>query len=255
MLVNEVMKEAVCIGSDETLEAAALKLKKYNVGCLLVCEEEKVTGIITDRDVLMKGTGSRRNPSQTKVRDGMSSEPLCCNEGDVVEQIVAIMTKNHIHRLPVLNEEQKVVGIVSLSDLGASASHRAPYEIVFYKDMSDSYGRPHRVEQRRIVIGRGHSREDGIAAAIRCIEQEENGVWQTFADGYDVVEVQSGQGQDLETVDRRSEKEAQIQRRAYDLWQQENCPVDRHEAHWQQAGREIEAEVAGKHNSALAVGQ
>jgi CBS domain-containing protein len=244
MLVKDVMKEALCIGPDETLEATALRMKKFNVGSLLVCEEDKAVGIITDRDVLMRGTASSRNPSQTKVREVMSSAPLCCDEGDAVEQVVAIMTENHVHRLPVLDGEQKLVGIVSLSDLGASVSHRAPYEVVFHKTMEDSYGHSHRVEQRRIVIGRALSKEEAVNAAIRSIEEEEQTVWETFADGYDVVEVQSGQGQNLETVERTSDREAQVRRRAYDLWQQEKCPVDRHDAHWYQAGREIEAEGA-----------
>jgi CBS domain-containing protein len=255
MLVKEVMKEAICIGPEETLQATALRMKKFNVGSLLVCEEDKAVGIITDRDVLMRGTASKRNPSQTKVREVMSSAPLCCDEGDAVEQVVAIMTENHVHRLPVLNREQKLVGIVSLSDLGASASQRAPYEVVFHKTMEDSYGRAHRVEQRRIVIGRALSKEHAVAAAITSIEEKEHTVWETFADGYDVVEVQSGQGQDLETVERTSEKEARIRMRAYDLWQQENRPVDRHDAHWQQAGRDVEAEDAAKHEEAHAVGQ
>jgi CBS domain-containing protein len=246
MLVKEVMKEAICIGSEETLEAAALRMKRFNVGSLLVCEDDKAVGIITDRDVLMRGTANKRNPAQTKVREVMSSAPLCCAEGDAVEQVVAIMTENHVHRLPVLDAEQKLVGIVSLSDLGASASQRAPYEVVFHKTMEDSYGRSHRVEQRRIVIGRALSKEDAVTAAIRSIEEKEHTVWESFADGYDVIEVQSGQGEDLETVERTSEKEAQVRRRAYDIWQQEKCPVDRHDAHWYQAGREIEAENAAR---------
>lgn len=131
---------------------------------------------------------------------------------------------------------------MSLSDLGASASHRAPYEVVFHKTMEDSYGRSHRVEQRRIVIGRALSKEEAVNAAIRSIEDKEQTVWETFADGYDVIEVQSGQGQKLETVERTSDMEAQIRHRAYDIWQQEKCPGDRHDAHWYQAGREIEAE-------------
>ncbi len=208
MLVKEVMKKAICIVPEETLEAVALRMKKFNVGSLLVCEQDKVIGIITDRDVLMRGTASRRNPGQTKVREVMSSAPLCCNEGDAVEQVVAIMTENHVHRLPVLDGEKNLVGIVSLSDLGASASHSAPYEVVFHKTMEDSYGRSHRVEQRRIVIGRALSKADAVTAAIRSIEEKEHTVWETFADGYDVVEVRSGQGQDLETTERTSDKEA-----------------------------------------------
>jgi CBS domain-containing protein len=208
MLVKEVMKDAVCIGPEETLEATAMKMKKFNVGSLLVCEEDKAIGIITDRDVLMRGTASKRNIGQTKVREVMSSAPLCCAESDTVEQVVAIMTENHVHRLPVLDSEQKLAGIVSLSDLGASASHRSPYEVVFHKTMEDSYGRSHRVEQRRVVIGRALSKEDAVTAAIRSIEEAEHTVWNTFADGYDVVEVQSGQGQDLETTERTSDKEA-----------------------------------------------
>jgi CBS domain-containing protein len=207
MLVKEVMKDAVCIGPEETLEATAMKMKKFNVGSLLVCEEDKAIGIITDRDVLMRGTASKRNIGQTKVREVLSSAPLCCAESDAVEQVVAIMTENHVHRLPVLDSEQKLVGIVSLSDLGASASHRARYEVVFHKTMEDSYGRSHRIEQRRVVIGRGMSREEAVTAAIRSIEEKEHITWESFADGYDVVEVQNGQGQDLETVERTANKE------------------------------------------------
>ena len=242
MNVADIMKEAVCIEPDESLETAAIKLKDYNVGCLLVCEADKVIGIITDRDVLMRGTANNRSPKQTKVREVMSSEPLCCNESDLVEQVAAVMADNHVHRLPVLNAQQMLVGVISLTDLGASASQRRPYEIVFYKDMVNSSGQHFQVEKRRIVSGPGSSKEQAIAAAIRFVEAEEQSTWRTFADGYNVVEVQGGQGKNKETVERTSDKEDRIRSRAYEIWETENCPVGAQDAHWQKATVQIEAE-------------
>lgn len=246
MLVREIMKEPICIEAEETLEAAALKLKNDNVGCLPVCEARQVIGMLTDRDVLMRGTASRRNPSQTKVREAMSTEIHCCSEGDPVEQAASIMSSNHVQRLPVLNSKQELVGVVSLTDLTGGASHqRAPFEVVFYKELGDSYGRPHHVELMRIIVGPGHTKEEAVAAAIKRVEQEKQTAWKSFADGYDVTEVHTDeQGGIMEEVERTSEKEARVRRRAYELWERGDRPKGGHESHWEQASREIETEDA-----------
>jgi CBS-domain-containing membrane protein len=248
MLVRDMMKECVCIGADDTLASAALKLKNNDVGCLPVCEAMQVIGMITDRDVLLRGTASRRSPEMTKVRDVMSAEVVCCTEEDSVERAAELMASHHIHRLPVLNNARELIGVISLSDLSGGASQRAPFEITFYKTLSDSYGHPHHVELARVFIGGGHTKDEAIAAAIRHVEQEKQNPWTAFADGLEVTEIRkTAEGKTVEDVeDRTSERERRIERRAYDLWEQENRPEGRREDHWQQAEQEIGPEPAGK---------
>jgi CBS domain-containing protein len=190
MLVKEVMREPVCIGPEESLKTAALRLKEENAGCLLVSEEGRLIGLLTDRDLLLRGVASMRDPGLTRVREAMSVEIQHCSEDDPLERAADLMRSNHVHRLPVVDSEQRLVGVVSLNDVDHGASQRAPFEIVFYKEITDSYGHPHHVEQRRVVVGPGRSRDEAVAAALRNFEHEHGCAWNTFADGYDVVEVQ-----------------------------------------------------------------
>jgi CBS domain-containing protein len=208
MLVKEVMKKPVCITAEETLEVAVSKLKEHNVGCLPVCEGKQVLGMITDRDILTRCVGNRRNITQMKAREAMSTEVHCCVENDPVEQAASIMANNQVRRLPVIDCNRELVGIISLTDLTGTASGQARFEVVFYKEICDSYGRPHHGELTRIAIAPGHTKEEAIAAAIRQAEGERHSAWKTFADGYDVTEVQSDElGRIVEKVERTSEKE------------------------------------------------
>ena len=246
MLVREVMKEPVCIQAEETLEVAVIKLKSDNVGCLPVCQGRQVIGMLTDRDILMRSTGSRRDIHHMKAREAMSSEVHSCSEEDPVEQVATTMANNQVRRLPVLDRDRQLVGVISLTDLsGGALSGVSRFEVVFYKELSDSTGHPHRVEQKRVAIGPGHTKEEAIAAAVRQVEEETRGSWKSFADGFDVTAAHTDErGKLVEEVERTSEKEERIRRRAYDLWEQEERASGEHEAHWARASREIEAEDA-----------
>ena len=78
MLVRERMKPAVFLEPDETLATAARKLRKDNIGCLPVCQDGRLLGMITDRDIAMRGVADNRDPNHMRVRDAMSVDAICC---------------------------------------------------------------------------------------------------------------------------------------------------------------------------------
>jgi predicted transcriptional regulator len=86
MLVREMMKEPIGVQAGETLEAAARKLKNDNIGALPVCQDTTVIGMLTDRDITMRGVASERDVSQMTAREAMSAEVLFCFADDQVEQ-------------------------------------------------------------------------------------------------------------------------------------------------------------------------
>jgi CBS domain-containing protein len=132
MLVKEIMKEPVGVQAGEILATAARRLQKDSIGCLPVCEDKRVIGMIIDRDITMRGVADGRNVSQMTVREAMSAEVLFCFDDDPIEQAAALMSERHVHRLAVLDRaDPHLVGVISVSDLSGGGSERRPYELTF----------------------------------------------------------------------------------------------------------------------------
>lgn len=245
MLAKDAMKEPICVGADESLAVAARKLKNDNVGCLPVCEGKHVLGMITNRDIITRCVAKDRNASGMAGREAMSTEVHSCSEEDPVEKVAAIMTSNQVRRLPVLDRNERLIGIISLADLtvGSASGAATRFEVTFYKELHDSYGHSHHGELARINVAQGHTKQEAVAAAIKQIEQEKQTAWEAFADGYDVTEVHCDEfGKIVEEVERTSERDERIRHRAYNLWEREGRPEGAPERHWAQANREIEVE-------------
>ena len=118
MNVKEIMTgHFETIQYDALLPAAARKMRDLNVGVLPIEEEGRVVGLVTDRDIVIRGLAEDRDPSSTAVRDIMTSELVCCSEDDTVEQAVRIMEDNQVRRLVVCNRDGTPIGIVSLGDI------------------------------------------------------------------------------------------------------------------------------------------
>ena len=105
------------IGPDATLEDAASRMDALDIGPLPVCENDRLVGMITDRDITVRSTAMGEDPKTTHVRDAMSKNVLYCHEDDDVREAARIMESKQIRRLPVLNRDDQLVGIVSLGDL------------------------------------------------------------------------------------------------------------------------------------------
>lgn len=118
MQVNEVMSHPVRIaGPADTLQQAALLMAELDAGSLPVGENDRLVGMVTDRDIAIRGDARGCDPTRTSVREVMTKEILYCFDDENVDQVADNMAMQQIRRLPVLNREKRLIGIVSLGDL------------------------------------------------------------------------------------------------------------------------------------------
>ncbi len=118
MRVSEIMTtDFYMIDSTNSLTQAAEKMKSLNVGFLPVKEGTRLIGLITDRDIVIRGLAEGMDPGSTQVKDIISSEILYCYDDDSIEEAARLMEDNQVRRLVVVNHDQVPVGIVSLGDI------------------------------------------------------------------------------------------------------------------------------------------
>jgi CBS domain-containing protein len=118
MKVKDVMtRDVEKIAADNFLKDAASMMRSLDVGALPVCENDKLVGIITDRDIAVRGVAAGLDPSQATVRDVMTESVCWCYEDDDVQKAAKFMEEHQIRRLPVFDKSNRAVGIVSLGDL------------------------------------------------------------------------------------------------------------------------------------------
>jgi CBS domain-containing protein len=111
------------ISPNAGLMEAAQKMKKSNVGSLPVCDGERLVGMITDRDIAVRGIAENRDPKKTKVREVMSDGVACCFEDQELSEAAELMEALQIRRLPVLNSNKHLIGIVSLGDVAVRSQN------------------------------------------------------------------------------------------------------------------------------------
>jgi CBS domain-containing protein len=109
------------ISSSDRIVEAAKKMKLLNVGVLPITEGNKIVGVITDRDIVIRALAEGKDLNSTAVKDVMSLEIARCSSEDSIEEVANIMKEKKLRRLIVLNSENIPVGIVSLGDIAAKA--------------------------------------------------------------------------------------------------------------------------------------
>jgi len=119
MQVREVMSRGVeCVRPEDTVATAASRMKELDVGAMPVCgDDQRLVGMITDRDITVRATAGGKDPSGTYVRDAMTPDIVYCFEDQDVREAARMMKEHQIRRLVVLNRDKRLVGIVSLGDL------------------------------------------------------------------------------------------------------------------------------------------
>lgn len=118
MQVKDIMtKGAECVCPTQALREAAQRMKNLNVGSLPVCDNDRLVGMITDRDITVRATAEALPPGLGQVQDVMTPEVVFCFEDQDVQVAARLMQENQIRRLVVLNRDKRLVGIVSLGDL------------------------------------------------------------------------------------------------------------------------------------------
>jgi CBS domain-containing protein len=121
MKIKDIMSKNVVIVAPETLLLeVARKMQQSDCGSILVGEDDRLVGMITDRDLALRCVAESHHPAETNAEQVMTKEILYCLDSDEMEDVALNMTKNKVRRLPVLDKDKRLVGIISLGDL---ASH------------------------------------------------------------------------------------------------------------------------------------
>jgi CBS domain-containing protein len=205
MKIKQIMSTTVdLIDPTTTVAAAAAKMRDDDVGCLLVGRDDRLFGIVTDRDITVRAVAARRNAFREPVWRVMSSEILCCFEDEPVAEAARIMAEHSIRRLPVLDREGLLCGIVSLSDLCGGDSRKKPWQVTFYKKLTDSRGVVHETPVTTVYVADVDSEDEAVAVAGRLLKEDwSGGRWKGAVDGCRVARgggapkpFQPGAGQD-----------------------------------------------------------
>ena len=128
MRISEVMTtEVETIRADQTARDAASFMLRADAGSIPVCEGDKVIGMITDRDIAVRGVAEGRGPD-TPVSELMSDGVICAREDEDIDTVAQRMSDEQVRRLPVLDAEERLIGIVSLGDLARETRGETAHE-------------------------------------------------------------------------------------------------------------------------------
>lgn len=123
-------KNVEVISPDESLREAADRMSTFNIGMLPVCENDRLIGVITDRDIVIRAVAPGLDPAQTTTRRCMTENVLYCFEDSDVDEAARQMQEAGVRRLLVLNASKRLVGILSLRDLSLQAGEELTGEVV-----------------------------------------------------------------------------------------------------------------------------
>lgn len=124
MKLKDIMtKNPKVIPANASVRDAARLMKEIDTGALPVMQNNQVIGMVTDRDIVLRSTAEGRNPNEEKVDDVMTHEFIFCYEDQDVKDAAKMMQDKQIRRLPVVDHDKQLVGIISLGDLSVDAGN------------------------------------------------------------------------------------------------------------------------------------
>lgn len=122
--ISDVMtRDVMSVSPQETIRRAAQMMDELNVGALPVCDGQKLVGMVTDRDITVRGVAAGQSPDSAHVEDVMSASVHWCFDDQTVDEVMQQMGDTQIRRVPVVDHDTKeLIGIVSLGDLATKHS-------------------------------------------------------------------------------------------------------------------------------------
>jgi CBS domain-containing protein len=115
-------KGAESVAPNAKLHVIAKKMRDHDVGAIPVCEDGRAVGMVTDRDIAIRALASGKDVSKIEARDVMSRNVISCRDSEEAEDALRIMESKKIRRLPVVNDAEKLIGMVSLGDISHALS-------------------------------------------------------------------------------------------------------------------------------------
>ncbi|GIF44607.1 CBS domain-containing protein [Actinoplanes xinjiangensis] len=128
---REIMSpDVTCVGEKESLADAARKMAELNVGSLPICgEDNRLHGMLTDRDIVVKALGQGRNPAEMTAADLAQGKPVTIGADDDAAEILRTMSQYKVRRLPVIDGHQ-LVGIVAVADVARALPDRPVGDLI-----------------------------------------------------------------------------------------------------------------------------
>jgi len=118
MSIESILRRPVCtLPPDALCREAAQLMRDEGVGCVVVAEQRRPLGIVTDRDLAVRVIAAGRAPEKTLLRDVMSGEPVFLASERGLAQVLATMRQQHVRRIPVVDAEGRLEGVLALDDL------------------------------------------------------------------------------------------------------------------------------------------
>jgi CBS domain-containing protein len=174
--------------TDTPLCELARRMRERGIGFMPVLEGDKLVGVITDRDIATRAVSEGKDTDTAAAGDIMSVEVVCCFEDDSTEHARELMAEHALCRLPVIDRDHHLVGIIKLADLdGKGASVKKALKVTFQKEKTDSYGRPHKVPLKTVYVTGVKTKEAAEAAAVKRVEEERGTGWNTIADRMEIT--------------------------------------------------------------------
>ena len=116
--INDIMTRTVStVELDATLQTAAQRMRDLNIGALPVTDDGALVGMVTDRDITIRGVADGLNVRDTRVSEVMTADVQSCSPTDSIDAVMKQMGDAQLRRLAVLDADHKIVGIVALADL------------------------------------------------------------------------------------------------------------------------------------------
>ena len=126
MRVKKAMhKGVIWVSPDTPIRELARTMRENDIGAIPVGESDRLIGMVTDRDIVCRGLAEGKDVSTLTARDVMTSGIIYCEDDEDIEDALELMEKKKIRRLPVFDEDKRMVGMLSLGDI----SHAVPEEL------------------------------------------------------------------------------------------------------------------------------
>lgn len=129
--IRDVMTSNPCsIDAEKSVAYAAKMMKEEDVGLAPIVEGDKLVGMLTDRDIAIRVVAEGRNPDQTKVREVASNQVVTIDPQQELDEALRIMAKHQVRRLPVVEEDGRLVGVVAQADIAREGDDSRTGELV-----------------------------------------------------------------------------------------------------------------------------
>jgi CBS domain-containing protein len=190
MQVKDVLERNVdVVGPETPIREVARRMYEGEHRFLPVVEDGRLIGVITDRDIVIRGIARSMNAETTPVREIMSVQVVCIFEDEASDHARDLMLEHHVRHLPVIDRNHTLVGMVELSRVGGGEkAQKKSMKVTFHKEKTDSYGRPHKVPVKTVYITGTADKQAAEEVAVKRLEEESGTEWTNVATGFETEE-------------------------------------------------------------------